>query len=162
MNLSKELQNKKIERAMKDLNLELKKDAIDFNKKIEIAMALFVAGFACGAITNIYTEIASTFMIASLCGGAITAGFYDPSNSKPTKQSMYNIFRSCGALSRDVNKDAVCDILDKYSKDYKDLIKNKSDLNKKELNLRKSALTNEYSKRIESINNEERSEELFN
>ena len=40
MNLSKELQNKKIERAMKDLNLELKKDAIDFNKKIEIAVLL--------------------------------------------------------------------------------------------------------------------------
>ena len=162
MELNNELQNKRIKRAMKEINLELEKDAINFNKKIELAMTLFIAGFACCTVANIYTEIASPFMIASLCGGAITAGFYDPSNCKATKQGMYNIFRSCGALNRDANKDAVCDILDKYSKAYKDLIKNKSDLNKKELNLRKNELTNEYSKRIKSINNEERSEELFN
>ena len=162
MNFTEALRDKKLERAMQEFNLELKKDAINFNQKVETAMAILMTGFACSAVASIYTEIASPLMIAFLCGSAITAGFYDPQNSKLTTQHMYNIFKSCGAISRNTNEESICFVLDRYSKDYKALIKNKSALNKSEFNLRKKELEYEYLKKIEAINNEERSEELFN
>lgn len=157
-----ELENKKINRAIKDLNYELTKDVKNINTKSCIATVSLMAGFTASCALSKYTEIAQPLMFAFIIGSIVAGSFYDPKYTRQTKQSMYNIFKVCGAVNANTNKEAVCDVLDKYASNYKSLLENKDNLNKKDLKKEKQALMNEYVRRIELISNDERSEEMFN
>ena len=162
MIFKEELKNKKIDKAIKDLNYELTKEVKDINTKSCIATVSLMSAFGASCALCAYTEIAQPLTAAFIVGVVVASSFYDPTYTKQTKQSMYKIFKSYGALSTNANKEAVCDVIDKYAINYKDLLKNKDNLNRKDLKREKMALKNDYIRRIELINNDERSEELFN
>lgn len=162
MNLREKAVNKKIEKAMRALSYELKRETEGYNTQICLATSALMAGSVCSAIASTYNEVANVFLAGFLIGSVVLITEYNSNLTKGTNAHMYNIFKHYGALSENANKEAVCYVLSSYAYNYNELMKNKANLNRKQLATERKALAKAFSKKIEAINNEERSEELFN
>lgn len=149
MNFAELASNKRMEKSLKKLNKAIKaQDCVDkITRKKLLALSLACCGAGCLAIGGGYYEIALACMDASL----LTAVFTYVTLFDLSKDEMVRIMVGNGAVSEDVNKEELKEVLTAHKDNYENLLSNRNTLDKETIKNKENKLALETSAKVAEL-----------